>query len=250
MRLKSKVMIVTGGAGGIGLETARHALREGAQVVLADLPTSDGAERTAKLDGLPHGSCVFLPVDVTSTEQVDLLVEQTVARFGRLDVVFSNAGIGGYGSAESACDDDFRRVLDVNLHGVFRLARAALRQMYRQGSGNIINCASILGRFGQTNGSAYSASKGAVLNLTRTLALEAAPHGVRVNTVSPGYTDTPILAKLPAKVRQKLVELHPLGRFGRPEEVANAVIFLASDEASFITGSDLVVDGGYAAGKS
>ena len=249
MRLKDKNMIVTGGASGIGLATVERCLKEGANLVLSDLANGPGAERARALDG-KGGKCLFIPCDVTSTEQVDKLVAETTARLGSVDVVFSNAGIGGITPADELGDDDWLRVIDINLNGVFRVARASLKQMYKQGSGSLINCASILANLGQSGTAAYSAAKGGVMNLTRTLAIEAAPKGVRVNSVGPGYIDTPLLKDLPNEMREALIRLHPIGRLGRDEEVANAVLFLASDEASFVTGEYLLVDGGYAAGKS
>jgi len=250
MRLKGKTILVTGGASGIGLATVQRCLQEGAQVVLADLPGPAGEQRARELNEQHPGRCRFLPCDVTSTGQVDQLIADTVAQFGSLDGVFNNAGIGGMSLADHYTDVDFLRVIDINLIGVFRVARAALRQMYRQGRGSIVNCASILGVFGQTMVASYSAAKGGVVNLTRTLALEAATKGVRVNAVGPGYIDTPLLSGLDANARQALIDLHPLGRLGHPEEVANAVLYLLSDEASFTTGALLMVDGGYTAGKS
>lgn len=249
MRLTGKNMIVTGGASGIGLATVERCLKEGANLVLSDLAGSDGAERAKALDG-KGGKCLFIPCDVTSSEQVDKLVLDTVARLGSVDAVFSNAGIGGVAPIDELADADWLRIIDINLNGVFRVARAALKQMYTQGSGSLINCASILGTLGQSGTAAYSAAKGGVVNLTRTLAIEAAPKGVRVNSVGPGYIDTPLLANLPPEMKNALIRLHPIGRLGRAEEVANAVLFLASDEASFVTGEYLLVDGGYAAGKS
>ena len=249
MRLQGKTMIVTGGASGIGLATVERCLKEGAKVVLSDLAGSDGAARAQALDAM-GARCLFMPCDVTSTEQVDALVANTVEQWGSVDIVFANAGIGGTGDAADTTDADYLRTIDINLNGVFRTARAALRQMYRQGSGSIINCASILGALGQSGTVAYSAAKGGVLNLTRTLAIEAAPRGVRVNSIGPGYIDTPLLKDFPDEMRQALIRLHPIGRLGRDEEVANAVLFLGSDEASFVTGAYLLVDGGYAAGKS
>lgn len=249
MRLKGKNMLVTGGASGIGLATVKRCLAEGANVVLSDLAHSEGAARAQELDG-QGGRCLFIPCDVGSTEQVNALVEGTVRELGSLDIVFSNAGIGGMSPAHETSDEEWQRVINVNLNGVFRIARASLAQMYRQGSGSIINCASILGTLGQSGTVAYSASKGAVVNMTRTLAIEAAPQGVRVNSIGPGYIDTPLLKDLPGEMRQALISLHPIGRLGRDEEIANAVLFLGSDEASFVTGAYLLVDGGYAAGKS
>ncbi|MDR0480543.1 MAG: SDR family oxidoreductase [Gallionellaceae bacterium] len=249
MRLKGKNMIVTGGASGIGLATVRRCLREGANVVISDIPQSAGAAHAKELDGR-DGRCLFIACDVTSTEQVDNLISSAVAQLGSADIVFSNAGIGGLALAHEMSDADYLRIININLNGVFRVARASLKQMYQQGSGSLINCASILGTLGQSGTVAYSAAKGGVVNMTRTLAIEAAPKGVRVNSIGPGYIDTPLLKDLPAEMRQALIKLHPIGRLGRDEEVANAVLFLGSDEASFVTGAYLLVDGGYAAGKS
>jgi NAD(P)-dependent dehydrogenase (short-subunit alcohol dehydrogenase family) len=249
MRLQGKNMLVTGGASGIGLATVARCLKEGANVVLSDLAGSEGAARAKALDG-QGGRCLFVPCDVSSTGQVDALIGETVAQLGSLHAVFNNAGIGTGGAADEMPDEDYLRVIDINLNGVFRVARAALKVMYAQGSGSIVNCASILGTLGQSGTVAYSSAKGGVVNMTRTMAIEAAPRGVRVNSIGPGYIDTPLLSHMEPETMEALVKLHPIGRLGRSEEVANAVLFLASDEASFVTGAYLLVDGGYAAGKS
>jgi NAD(P)-dependent dehydrogenase (short-subunit alcohol dehydrogenase family) len=250
MRLKDKVVLVTGGASGIGLASVERCLAEGARVALADMAGSAGAERAAALDARYPGRCAFFAADVSSTAQVDAMVAAVLERFGRLDGVFNNAGIGGMGPSDACSDGDFLRVIDINLNGVFRVARAALKPMLAQGSGSIVNCASILGVFGQSQTAAYTAAKGGVVNLTRTLALEYAARGVRVNAIGPGYIDTPLLAGLDEGMKQALIGLHPVGRLGRAEEVANAALFLLSDEASFITGAHLMVDGGFTAGRS
>lgn len=250
MRLENKRIIITGGASGIGLATAQRCLQEGARVVVADLPSAQHEATATKLADQYDNRCIFLPVDVSSTEQVDHLFAETGRHFGGVDGVFSNAGIGGVNPADTYTDEDFLRVLDINLMGVFRTARSALKYMVAQGHGSIVNCASILGVFGQSQTAAYSSAKGGVVNLTRALALEYAAKGIRVNTVSPGYVDTPLLSALPKPLMQQLISLHPVGRLGKAEEVANAVLFLLSDEASFITGANLLVDGGFTAGKS
>ena len=250
MRLKSKNILITGGASGIGLATVERCLEEGANVVLADLAESQGAVRAAELDAKYAGRCLFVAVDVTSTEQVNQMIATTVKELGSLDGVFNNAGIGGLSPADTYPDEEFLRIVDINLMGVFRVARASLHQMYAQGSGSLVNCASILGVFGQSMTAAYSAAKGGVVNLTRTLALESASKGVRVNAVAPGYIDTPLLSLLDDATRQALIQMHPIGRLGRSEEVASAALFLLCDESSFVTGSNLVVDGGFTAGQS
>jgi NAD(P)-dependent dehydrogenase (short-subunit alcohol dehydrogenase family) len=252
MRLGLKNILITGAASGIGLATAVRCLQEGARVALADVPTSAGAERVADLALMYPGRCIFVPVDVRSSAEVNKMVDRTVQTFGRLDGVFNNAGVGDMDAADHYSDEAFERVLDIDLVGVFRVARAALRQMYAQGQGHysILNCASILGLLGQSQTAAYSAAKGGVVNLTHTLALEAASHGVRVNAICPGYIETPMLAGFDEAQRQFLVSLHPLGRLGKPEEIAHVAVFLLSDEAAFVTGAHWLVDGGFSAGKS
>ena len=250
MRMKDKNVIVTGGASGIGLASVERCLEEGASVVIADLEGGDGQVQAARLDDRHDGCCLFKACDVTDTAQVDRLFADTVAELGSVEAVFNNAGIGGICPTDELSDDDYLKVIDINLNGVFRVARAALRVMVRQGGGSIVNCASILGVFGQSQTAAYTAAKGGVVNMTRTLAIEAAPKGVRVNAIGPGYIDTPLLEALDDDMLQGLIGLHPIGRLGRPAEIANAFLFLASDEASFVTGAHLLVDGGFTAGKS
>ncbi|TVR91504.1 MAG: glucose 1-dehydrogenase [Spirochaetaceae bacterium] len=247
--LAKKVAIVTGGASGIGEATVRQMVREGAKVLIADLNTEAGEKLASELNSGGDTKATFFKVDVTQEDQVKALVQKAKSEFGGLDIVFNNAGIGHTGEAHEYTLEDWNKVVSINLTGVFLVAKHAIGAMLEKGSGAIVNCASILGNVGQAQTAAYSAAKGGVKNLTKTLALEYAEQGIRVNSVSPGYIDTPILAEAPEELKQVLVSRHPLGRLGRPEEIAAAVVFLASDQASFITGADLLVDGGYTAGK-
>lgn len=246
MRFNGKGFIVTGGSSGIGEATVRRLLSEGGKVVIADIDQSKGQKIQEELGS---SQVRFCHTNVTDTESVDELMD-FAKEFCGIDGLFNNAGIGAVCNAVDYTDDEWQKVIDINLTGVFKVARAALRVMTKQGHGSIVNCASILGHFGQSQTSAYSATKGAVLNLTRTLALEHAADGIRVNSLSPGYVKTPILEALDKETLEFLTGLHPIGRLGRPEEIANAAVFLLSDEASFITGADLLADGGFTAGKS
>lgn len=249
MRMANKNVVITGGASGIGLATARRCIEEGAHVVIADLAASAGTFAAAQAAHAGLSQARFIATDVGSAGSVDALFAALASGGDAVHCVFNNAGIALAGPAVDLRDEDYLRVLDVNLHGVFRVARAALRLMCAQRHGSIVNCASVLGSSGRPGASAYCAAKGGVVNLTRALALEAAPFQVRVNSLSPGFVDTPLLAAMPSGKRQALLKMHPLGRLGRDSEIAAAAVFLLSDEASFITGSDLVVDGGYCAGK-
>jgi len=250
MRLENKNILITGGASGIGLASVERCLQEGANLVMSDLSGSKGESLAKDLDARYSGRCLFIAADVAQTAEVDALLEKMQQELGSVDGVFNNAGIGGLAPSTEVTDEDFDRIIQINLTGVFRVARAALRIMEKQGSGSIVNCASILGVFGQSQTAAYTAAKGGVVNMTRTLALEYAAKGIRVNSIGPGYIDTPLLDALDDEMKQFLINMHPLGRLGRSEEIANAFLFLVSDEASFVTGANLLVDGGFTAGKS
>ncbi|MGB5946882.1 SDR family NAD(P)-dependent oxidoreductase, partial [Paenisporosarcina sp.] len=237
MRLQDKVAIVTGVASGIGEFTVREMLKQGAKVVIADFNDAGGQKLADELGE----NVSFIHVDVSNKEQVEAMVKHAVDTFGKVDILFSNAGIGSIGSTHELTLEEWNKTISINLSGVFLCAKYALKEMVKQGSGSIVNCASILGHVGQAATASYTAAKGGVVNMTRALALEYASQGIRVNAVCPGYIKTPLLDQLDDEMMQHLVSLHPLGRLGESHEVANAVVFLASDEASFVTGANLLV---------
>ena len=246
MLLEGKVAVVTGAGSGIGAAIARLFVVEGAKVVLGDLAES-GAVLAAELsaDGF---DVAFQRVDVTDEISVAALMQAAASRFGRLDILIANAGIPERKSPIHELDlADWRRVIDVDLTGVAICNKFAAGIMLATGGGAIVNMASILAHVGQENSNAYSAAKAAVVNLTRSVALTYARQGVRANCVSPGYVDTPLLAKLPETTRQAMLIRQPIGRLARPEEIAQVVVFLASDRASIITGACINADGGYTA---
>lgn len=243
-KLDGKVGVITGGASGIGLATARKFAAEGATVVIGDLASSNGEAVAAELEGM------FVPVDVTNAEQVENLFAATKERYGRIDIAFNNAGIS------PASDDSILKtgieawdlVQNVNLTSVYLCCKAVLPYMLEQGSGSIINTASFVALMGAaTSQISYTASKGGVLAMTRELGVQFAGKGIRVNALCPGPVNTPLLqelfAKDPERAARRLVHI-PMGRFAEPEEIANAVAFLGSDESSFITATEFLVDGG------
>lgn len=246
MLLEGKIAVVTGGGSGIGAAIARLFVAEGAKIVIGDLAES-GAGLAAELtdDGF---SVTFQRLDVTDEADVAALMQFATSRFGRLDILVANAGIPERKSPIHELDlADWRRVIDVDLTGVALCNKFAAGAMLAAGGGAIVNMASILAHVGQENSNAYSAAKAAVVNLTCSVALTYAKCGIRVNCVSPGYVDTPLLAKLPEATRQAMLVRQPIGRLARPKEIAEVVAFLASDKASIITGACINADGGYTA---
>ncbi len=247
MKLQDKVAIVTGGASGIGEAAVREFVREGAKVVIADVSEA-GAALSLELNGAGYATA-FARTDVSNEAQVGEMVALAVSRFGRLDIMVANAGIAVASVPVSEMSlERWQQTLAINLTGVFLCSKHAIAQMQKQGSGGaVVNVASVLGHVGVANQAAYTASKGGVVNMTRSLAVTHAHEGIRVNAVCPGFVDTPILAASPEAHRQRIIAAHPIGRLGRSEEIAAAIRFLASDDASFMVGANVMVDGGYTA---
>lgn len=247
MKLKDKVAVVTGGGSGIGQATARLLAQEGARVVVADLEAEAGRE-TARQIKANGGEALAIVTDVARADQVEALVQKTVVGFGALDIMYNNAGVsGGRHFVADTSEDYWERVIRVNLTGVFFGSKYAVRQMLKQGSGVIINTASAFGLVGLPGNAAYSAAKGGVIQLTRSMALEYAPNNIRVNCVCAGWVVTPFNQDMDEKLVRWSLRETPLGRWGQPEEVARAVLYLASEESSFVTGTILAVDGGWTA---
>jgi len=249
-KFENKVTLVTGGTSGIGRATAFAFAREGARVVVSGRREKEGAETVELIRGA-GGNAIFVQADVTEEDEVVELIKWTVETFGRLDVAFNNAGaIGVRGPLAETTTDSYQRVFDVNVKGVFFSMKHEIRQMLKQGGGVIVNNASIVGLIGVRKWALYVASKHAVLGLTKAAALEVAGQNIRVNAISPGAIHTDILDNFIGgrdDVKTRLVSKYPLGRVGRLEEITEVTLFLSSDDASFITGQNLTVDGGFTA---
>jgi NAD(P)-dependent dehydrogenase (short-subunit alcohol dehydrogenase family) len=245
MRLADKVAIITGGGSGIGRAIALALSREGAKVAIC------GRDRK-KLDAVAAEigePCLPVAADVSIAKQVELLMRMTLDRFGRLTTLVNNAGLLLPGTAESIREDQWEQTFNVNVRGPWLLIRTALPHLRAAGGGSIINVGSVLSMLGARNRVAYAASKGAVLAMTRAMALDHAPEKIRVNCICPAIVETEMVAafNMDEAARQQRLAMHPLGRFGQPEDIAGLAVFLASDESSWITGSTYTVDGGYSA---
>ncbi|MDA4136297.1 MAG: SDR family oxidoreductase [Thaumarchaeota archaeon] len=253
MKLDGRVAIITGGNSGIGKATAILFAQEGAKVVVAGRNSSRGREVVDEIRK-KGGDAVFVRTDVSKSEDVKNLVEKTVSRYGRIDVLFNNAALSPVGTVLTTSEKDWRAVIDTNINGTFLCTRYVLPHMQKRGGGAIINTGSINSLMAMKDEAAYDASKGGVLMLTRATALDFAKDNIRVNCICPGAIETPMLrgilqlAPNPKEAEAELVRKHALGRIGTPEEVARVALFLASDDSSFVTGTAVAVDGGMLGG--
>lgn len=244
----NKVAIVTGGSFGIGRATALAFSKKGAKVVIADWAEDNETLNLIKDAG---GEAIFVKCDVSKASDVKAMVEKAISAFGRLDYAFNNAGIEGVMAPVQDCsEENWDKTIGVNLKGIWLCMKYEIPEILKQGKGVIVNCASIAGLVGYSGLPAYAASKHGVIGLTKTAALECAKLGIRVNAVCPGAIKTPMIDRLTGKkkeVEDQFAAMEPIGRLGQPEEVANAVTWMCSDEASFITGHAMAVDGGWTA---
>ena len=243
MRLAGKVAIITGAGRGIGYATAMKFGKEGATVIACDI-NADQAQQAARDVAEAGGEAMGIQIDVRDPDSLGTMVEQVVARYGRIDCLVNNAGIVQDSTLKNMTEEQFDNVIEINLKGVYNCAKAVVDVMLKQSSGVILNASSIVGlygNFGQTN---YAASKFGVIGMVKTWARELGRKGIRANAVCPGFVSTPILGKIPEKVLKALEERVPLGRLAHPEEIANTFAFLASDEASYINGAVIEVSGG------
>ncbi|QED47177.1 3-oxoacyl-ACP reductase FabG [Cytobacillus dafuensis] len=243
MRLKDKVAIITGAANGIGFAAAETFAREGASVALADYDAELGKARAGELQDKGF-SVEFFQVNVAERESIDQMVTAVKDSFGKIDILVNNAGITRDGMLSKLSSEDFQSVLDVNLTGVFHCTQAVLPAMLEQGKGKIINTSSVSGVYGNIGQTNYAATKAGVVGMTKTWAKELGRKGINVNAVAPGFIYTGMTAKVPEKVIGQMQMMIPLGRLGNPEDIANAYLFLASNESDYVNGTVLHVDGG------
>ncbi len=243
-------VVVTGASSGIGRATAIAFGEAGANLVIADVDRDGGMETARRIQDETAGDATFVDVDVTDDADVEEMVETATSEYGGLDVAFNNAGIPGtFDAVDEISEEDWHAIIDVNLSGIWRSMRKEIPVMLEDGGGTIVNTASILGKVGEAETPAYTAAKHGVVGLTKVAALERATDDVRVNAVCPGYIETQMLddagVTTDAEMRAEVEALHPMERLGTAEEIADAVLWIASDDASFVTGETLAIDGGY-----
>jgi len=247
-RLKDKVAIITGGGSGIGRATCLLFARERAKVVVADY-IADGGNETVRQISTADGQAVFVQADVSKSADVRNMIGAAVRNYGRVDILFNNAGIEGPSTKlANLKEEDWDRVIAIDLTSVYLGMKYVIPEMIKQGGGVIISTASVAGLVGFQGSGAYAAAKAGVINLTRLAALEYADKNIRVNCICPGVIETPMVERvMGGRPRERVVRSEPIGRLGRPEDIANAALFLASDESSFATGAPFIIDGGYVA---
>ncbi|GAB3514621.1 SDR family NAD(P)-dependent oxidoreductase [Emticicia fontis] len=246
MKFEDKIVIITGGNSGIGKAAALLFAQEGAKVMIADLADTLDTELAETVERT-GAELSLVKVDVTKLDEIENMFVQTISLWGKFDILVNSAGIlGPRIRTEKYPEEIFDKVIDVNVKGLWHCMKVALRYMVEQRSGNIVNIASVAGHLGMVGHIAYSASKHAVVGMTKTAAIEFAKHGIRINAVCPGFTKTPMLegADTDAAYLEALQYATPMKRFGKPEEIASAILYLAADDASFITGQSIIVDGG------
>ena len=243
MRLKDKVAIITGGAGGIGLAAVQRFVEEGAYVVIADYNEAAG-NQVQKTFISRERSVSFIKTDTADRNSVEALVGKTIEKYGRIDILVNNAGTTKDAMLSKMTEQQFDDVININLKGVFNCTQCVIPHMISQGSGKIINTSSVSGVYGNVGQTNYAASKAALIGMTKTWAKELGRKGIHVNAVAPGFTLTPMVQKMPEEVLEKMEAAVSLRRLGKPEDIANAYLFLASDESDYITGHVLHVDGG------
>ena len=242
MKLENKVVIITGAGSGIGKETALLFAKEGAKVVVADVNEKGGEETVAEIK--KNGDGFFVRLDVSNREQAKQMAKTVLEKYGKIDVLINNAGIVQDAFVSKMTEQQWDKVIDINLKGVFNCIQAVVDIMMNQGSGVIINTSSIVGLNGNVGQVNYSATKAGLIGMTKTLAKELGRKGIRVNAVAPGFIATPMTAAVPEKILEMMKEKTPLRRLGEPKDIANAYLYLASDESNFVNGAVLSVDGG------